>query len=30
MYQSMSEKQLEEFAATARKGLPQKKRAAKR
>jgi hypothetical protein len=25
MYQSMSEKQLEEFAATKRKGLPDKK-----
>jgi hypothetical protein len=29
MYQSMSERQLEEFAATARKGLPQKKVPAK-
>jgi Protein of unknwon function (DUF3008) len=25
MYDSMSEEQLEEFAATSRKGLPQKK-----
>jgi hypothetical protein len=25
MYKSMSEKQLEEFAATKRKGLPEKK-----
>jgi hypothetical protein len=30
MYESMSERELEEFAATARKGLPQKKRPAKR
>jgi hypothetical protein len=30
MYESMSEEQLEEFAATARKGLPQKKAPAKR
>ncbi len=30
MYQSMSEQQLEEFAATARKGLPQKKTTRKR
>ena len=26
MYESMSEKQLEEFASTKRKGLPSKKR----
>jgi hypothetical protein len=30
MYQSMSERQLEEFAETARKGLPEKKSAKKR
>ncbi len=30
MYESMTERQLEEFAATPRKGLPQKKRATKR
>jgi hypothetical protein len=30
MYESMSERQLEEFAATPRKELPQKKRQAKR
>jgi hypothetical protein len=30
MYESMSEQQLEEFAATARKGLPQKKTTKKR
>jgi Protein of unknwon function (DUF3008) len=29
MYESMSERQLEEYAATPPKGLPQKKRAAK-
>jgi hypothetical protein len=30
MYQSMSERQLEEFAETPRKGLPEKKSAKKR
>jgi len=30
MYESMSERQLEEFAATPRKSLPEKKRAARR
>ncbi len=30
MYESMSEAQLEEFAATPRKGLPAKKKAARR
>ncbi len=30
MYESMSEQQLEEFAATPRKGLPRKKSATKR
>jgi hypothetical protein len=30
MYESMTERQLEEFAATPRKELPQKKRQAKR
>jgi CRISPR/Cas system CSM-associated protein Csm3 (group 7 of RAMP superfamily) len=30
MYESMNEKQLEEFAATPRAGLPQKKTAKKR
>jgi hypothetical protein len=30
MYESMSERQLEEFAATPRKNLPEKKRAARR
>ena len=30
MYQSMSERQLEEFAATPRKGLPEKKTSTKK
>ena len=30
MYQSMSERQIEEFAETPRKGLPEKKSAKKR